>query len=104
MIREVKKALRISEANTYYDTELLDLVRAGIADVEVTGAKFYTEETENDINIPDPLARRAVITYVRCNFGSPDDYDRVKKSYDEQKAQLRCNSRYTVGGDSCGSC
>ena len=36
----------------------------------------------------DALLTRAIITYVRLRFGSPDDYDRLKASYDEQKAQL----------------
>ena len=31
---------------------------------------------------------RAVITYCKANFGEADEYDRLKASYDEQKAQL----------------
>ena len=34
------------------------------------------------------LVQQACITYVRMNFGQPDEYDRFKRSYDEQKAQL----------------
>lgn len=99
MLNSVKMALRISVDNHFYDSELLDLIRSGVADIGVVGAKFYFEDDENGITIPDALVRRAVITYVRCNFGSPDDYDRVKRSYDEQKAQLRCNQNYSFGGD-----
>lgn len=94
MLKQVKMALRISLSNTYYDNELLDLVRAGIADIELVGARFYYEDDENGIEVPDALVRRAIITYVRCNFGSPDDYDRVKRAYDEMKAQLRANPKY----------
>ena len=48
--------------------------------------------------VPNPLGAlvsQAVITYCRLNFGQPDDYDRLKRSYDEQKAQLRTNTGYT---------
>jgi hypothetical protein len=30
------------------------------------------------------------------NFGEPDQYDRLKKSYDEQKAQLGMATGYTT--------
>jgi hypothetical protein len=43
------------------------------------------------VRIPEasrPIVETAAITYVAMNFGDPDDYDRLKKSYDEQKAQL----------------
>jgi hypothetical protein len=33
-------------------------------------------------------------------FGSPPDYDRLKASYDEQKAQLQMSTGYTDWGDS----
>ena len=46
----------------------------------------------------DPLVLRAVITYCKLNFGQPDDYDRLKKSYDEQKAQLSMATGYTEWG------
>ena len=47
----------------------------------------------------DALVTRAIITYVRCNFGTPDDYDKVKAAYDEQKAQLSVATGYTDWGD-----
>ena len=43
----------------------------------------------------DPLVLRAVITYCKLHFGEPDDYDRLKRAYDEQKAQLSMSSGYT---------
>lgn len=82
MLEKVKHALRISASA--YDSELTSLIMAGAADLSVAG--IYTRG--NALNISDPLITRAIITYVRLNFGSPDDYDRLKRSYDEQKAQL----------------
>ena len=46
----------------------------------------------------DALITQAVITYVLMNFGDPDNYDRLKKSYDEQKAQLSTCTGYTNWG------
>ena len=47
----------------------------------------------------DPLIIRAVTTYCRANFGSPDEYDRLKGAYDEQKAQLQIATGYTDWGN-----
>ncbi len=41
---------------------------------------------------------------VATSFPLPDDYDRMKRSYDEQKAQLSTNTGHTKwsGGEICG--
>ena len=44
----------------------------------------------------DAICTRAVITYCKLHFGEPDDYDRLKASYDEQKAQLGMATGYTA--------
>ena len=53
------------------------------------------------IDQTDPLIIRAVCTYCRMNLGNPENYDRLKASYDEQKAQLGMATGYTNwgGGD-----
>ena len=78
MINQVKRALRIT--TDVFDDEIGDMIDAAIADMGIAGVT-------ND-NIGDPLVRQAVITYCKCHFGQPDDYDRLKASYDEQKAQM----------------
>lgn len=88
MLAKVKKALRM--VTDAYDDELLDLIESGLADLGVAGV------TNN--NTTDPLVRRAVITYVQCNFGQPDDYDKLKAAYDEQKAQLSMHTGHTDWG------
>ena len=97
MLAKVKLAKRIS--TTVFDSELLDLIAAAIADLKLIGIEFDVTEVKNqgvvtDYTITDPLISRAIVTYCVMNFGSPDDYDRLKASYDEQKGQLRETSGY----------
>lgn len=79
-----KMALRIT--TDAFDPELDDLINAALVDLNVAGV------TNQDPG--DPLVRRAVITYCRLHFGQPDDYDRLKASYDEQKAQMSTATGY----------
>lgn len=76
---KVKLALRIT--TDAFDSEITDLIAAACADLGVVGVNVESTTT-------DALLTRAIITYCRLHFGSPDDYDRLKRSYDEQKAQL----------------
>lgn len=82
---KVKLSLRIT--TTAFDSELEDLIRAGLADLSIAGV------TNNVVT--DPLVIRAVCTYVKMYFGEPDEYDRLKASYDEQKSQLSMATGYT---------
>lgn len=99
MLAKVKLAKRIQ--TTVFDSELLDLIAAAIADIKHCGVEFEAtqvladdEVTVTDWVVTDPLASRAIVTYCVMNFGSPDDYDRLKASYDEQKGQLRESTGY----------
>lgn len=87
MLEKVKKALRI--VADAYDDELTALIGAAFADLRLTGIPV---ETLTD----DDLVNMAVITYVRAHFGSPADYDRLKASYDEQRAQLMSATGYGI--------
>ena len=91
MLEAVKKALRIK--STDFDDEIQTLIDAAILDLGITDIRSDVLET------PDALVKRAIITYCLCNFGEPDEYDRLKASYDEQKAQLSMSSDYTSWGD-----
>ena len=89
MLEAVKKALRVSAQA--YDTEIQSLIDAALLDLGIAGVDSSLVE--------DELVKRAVITYVRCHFGTPPDYDRLKAAYDEQKAQLQTATGYTDWGD-----
>lgn len=86
MIDKVKLALRIT--TNAFDDEIADLIEAALKDLGIAGVA-------ND-DTTDPLIIRAVITYCKCHFGEPDEYDRLKRSYDEQKAQMSMATGYTT--------
>lgn len=86
MLSDVKLALRI--ATDDFDSELNNLIAAAYLDLKIAGV------TEQDKT--DPLIKTAVITYCKMHFGEPDEYDRLKRSYDEQKAQLSMATGYTT--------
>lgn len=90
MLEKAKMALRIT--TNAFDTEISGLIEAACADLGIVGVSAESTTT-------DPLLIRAILTYCRLNFGQPDDYDRLKASYDEQKAQLITATGYGLPGD-----
>lgn len=86
MLEKVKLALRIT--TDAFDSELNDLINAAQMDLGIAGVVIPDEI--------DAIVSRAITTYCKLNFGEPDDYDRLKRSYDEQKAQLSMATGYTV--------
>lgn len=80
----VKMALRIR--TDAFDLELESLINAALLDLGVAGVE--PDEL-------DDLVCRAVCTYCKMSFGLPEEYDRLKQSYDEQKAQMSNATGYT---------
>lgn len=87
-LEKVKMALRIS--TDALDDELLDLIDAAAIDLGIAGVVVPASA--------DAIVNRAVITYCKLHFGLPEDADRLKRSYDEQKAQLVTATGYTDWG------
>lgn len=85
MLEKVKLALRIT--TDAFDSELTDLIDAAKLDLGIAGVIVPSEL--------DAIVTRAIITYCKMSFGLPEDYDRLKASYDEQKAQLSNATGYT---------
>lgn len=88
MLNRVKLALRIT--TDAFDDEIIGLIKAALLDLGLVGITQMV--LTNGTN--DELIITAVITYVKLHFGEPSDPDRLKKSYDEQKAQLITASGY----------
>lgn len=86
MLDDVKLALRLTA--DAYNPELSDLINMALMDLGVAGVSSQS-------GTGDMLIKKAVITYCKLNFGSPSDYERLKRSYDEQKAQLQTCTGYT---------
>ena len=73
MLEKVKLALRV--VTSAFDDELTDMIAAARYDLGIAGVVIPEEMNE--------LVTRAIITYCKMNFGIPEDYDRLKRSYDE---------------------
>ena len=88
LLTATKLALRIT--TDAFNDELTRLIKAGQQDLGIAGV--VVPETLDDIVLT------AVITYVKMNFGNPENYDRLQRCYDEQKAQLSMATGYTSWG------
>ena len=89
LIDDARIALRLT--TTAYDSELNRLINAAKLDLGIAG-----------VTLPDTLddlCNTAIISYVLTKFGEPDNPDRLKASYDEQKAQLSMATGYTTWTD-----
>jgi hypothetical protein len=88
LIEAAKKARRMT--TDIFDDEVQRILKAALLDLGVAG-----------VDVPatlDPLVTQAAITYFLMTFGEPNNYDRLKASYDEQKAQLSTCTGYTTWG------
>lgn len=88
LINAAKLAARVT--TNVYDPQFNQLLDAAMLDMGVAGVEI--PETL------DELVETAAITYVLMHFGQPEEYDRLKASYDEQKAQLVTCTGYTEWG------
>lgn len=92
LLAKAKLTLRIT--TNAFDTEIRDIIEAGYYDLTTRGV--IIERTGENIS---PLVLRALMTYVRLHFGEPENPERLRASYDEQKGQLMITSGYTDWGD-----
>lgn len=108
MIEIVKLAIPVT--TSAYDVILAQLINAAaqdlrIAGIPVDGVNVSVTEAGgraavvDESTLDDPLIIRAICAYVRAHFGSPEDYDRLKAAYDENKAQLQTATGYGMEDD-----
>jgi hypothetical protein len=92
ILQEVKKALRIAQTNAF-DDEVTNLINACLLDLQMVGIVNHVDTTSLN-----PYTLDVVKIYCKMNFGDvpPEEYDRLKASYDEKKAQLQMSTGFTV--------
>lgn len=86
LIDDVKLACRVTSST--FDSELNMLIDSAKIDLGIAGVTLP--------NALDSICNVAIITYCKMKFGNPDNYEQLKASYDEQKAQLSMNADYTT--------
>lgn len=88
LVTAAKMARRLT--TNAFDDQIVMLLNAALLDMGVAG-----------VEVPealDPIISQAAITYFLMHFGEPNNYDKLKASYDEQKAQLATCTGYTNWG------
>lgn len=92
LLDDVKLALRIS--SSAFDSEVSDLIAAAQQDLILSGVD------PAKVLDTDPLIKRAIVTYVKANFGFDNpDAERLQGAYDMLKAHLTLSVEYTPAGD-----
>lgn len=89
MLDDVKIALRVS--NTALDTEIADLIAAARRDLILSGVLAAKANSDTDA-----LVKRAVITYVKWQFGwDNQEAERFMAAYTMLKQHLTLSQEYT---------
>lgn len=92
LIAYARSYLRIS--HKHFDTEIADLIAAARADLKLAGIRADKADDDND-----PLTRRAVMCYLKAEFGlDNDDAERYRNSYEMLKRHLALADEYIKGG------
>lgn len=86
LVKAAKMARRMT--TSAFDSEVERLLNAALQDLGCAGVVLPEHTTA--------LASQAAITYFLAHFGEPDNYDDLVASYNEQKAQLRTRTGFTV--------
>ena len=80
---------------TNFDSELTDLIEAAAADL--IGRNAIQPAQLESLPV-DPLIKQAILTYVKSRFGTPENPERLKADYEDQKATLMTSTGYTDWG------
>ena len=87
--------LSIRTKSKTFDPEIVDLIRAAREDLALGGVLPERARDESD-----PLIKRAVMTYIKAEFGlDNEDVDKYRAAYDRLKVSLALASDYVGGGE-----
>lgn len=98
MTSEVKsKLLADAKETLQIKTDAFDITISGLIDacVEDLVLRNAIQESQMTANPIKPSIWRAIMTYVRWTFGDPENPERLKADYDEQKATLMMTTGFT---------
>jgi hypothetical protein len=87
LIDDVKVNLRIKSA-AFDAAEIQPIIDACKIDLKLSGV--------NKIEESDPLTQRAVVLYVKANFGFSADSERYQKAYDMLKSSMALSGDYNT--------
>ena len=88
----VDAKLRLRLHTDAFNAEISDLIETAADDLLKRNA---VQQAQLEADCIDPLVKRAILTFVRAFFGDPENAERYKADYDEQKATLMMTSGYT---------
>ncbi len=90
-----KGKLALRKSGTTFDDEISDLIDAVIADLRNVGIIITETQTAGQpIDVDDPLITRAVMLYMKAEFGYMNDAERFRKAYDYLKCSLSLSDDY----------
>ena len=88
-MHEIRRYIRINHDR--HDGEITDLIEAARADLMQVGILTAKAQDEGD-----PLIKRAIVCYVKANFGLDNsDAERYDASYQSLKRHLALSNEYT---------
>lgn len=89
-IEDIRGRLRIK--HTCFDDEITDLIGEARADLLLGGILPSKVSNESDM-----LIKRAIVTYVKANFGLDNaDAEKYRDSYNSIRKHLMLSKEYTV--------
>lgn len=92
LLDEAKGALRLTAPPAAIETEIADLIAAAQAELQLTGILPEKANSETD-----PLIKRAVLVYVKANFGWDNpDAEKYQQSFESLKIHLALSAEYTL--------
>ena len=93
LLDDAKQRLRITITN--FDTEIQDLIDAGIADLKLGGVLTSVMDAFVADPDSDKLLKYAIMTYVKNNFGwNNPDYDQLNSAYKTLKGEITLSDEY----------
>ena len=89
---EIMKLIKLQNMWTTaaYDALIESKILSCVRDLQAVGIANASADSG------DPLIREAILTYCTMHMGKPsaDEYDRLKRAYDELRGQLQCTTGY----------